>query len=164
MTQVKGEDKLKTSNMIKDINILKAREEGRQESEALDRDKEVESVMIVTTPPSKGVKSRKRKREVEELSSPSADAVSEKNLRQTAPMILARRKTAAYKSSSEPRRLAEVVKEIEVSISLATEEDFREGKLEKGFDEWTTMGSGCWQRMDLERASGYRQTSDQRPS
>ena len=47
-------------------------------------------MMIVTTPPSKGGKSRKRKREVEELSSPSADAVSEKNLRETAPMILAR--------------------------------------------------------------------------
>ena len=82
-------------------------------------------MMIVTTPPSKGVKSRKRKREVEELNSPPADAVSEKNLRETAAMILARWKTAAYKSSCEPRRLAEVVKEIEVSTSLATEEDFR---------------------------------------
>ena len=71
--------------------------------------------MIVTTPPSKGVKSRKRKSEVEELGSPSADAVSEKNLRETAPMILARWKIAAYKSSSEPRRLAEVVKERERS-------------------------------------------------
>ena len=84
--------------------------------------------MVVTTPPSKGVKSRKKKREVEELNSPSADAVSEKNLRETAPMILARWETAAYKSSSEPRRLAEVVKEIEVSTSLATEEDFRPQK------------------------------------
>ena len=121
--------------------------------EGSDRDKKIESVMIVTTPPSKGMKSRKRKREVEELSSPSVDAVSEKNLRETAPMILARWKTAAYKSSSEPRRLAEVVKEIEV-----------EGRLEKGFDELTNMGSGCWQRMDLERISGYWQTSNQRPS
>ena len=43
-------------------------------------------------------------------------------------MILARWKTAAYKSSSEPRRLAEQVKEIEVSTSLATEEDFRPQK------------------------------------
>ena len=33
---------------------------------------------------------RKRKRETEELSSPSADAVSENNLKETAPMILAR--------------------------------------------------------------------------
>ena len=84
--------------------------------------------MIVTTPPSKGVKSRKRKIEVEELSSPSADAVSETSLRETAPMILARWKTAAYKSSSEPRKLAEVVKEIEVSTILATEEDFKPQK------------------------------------
>ena len=38
-------------------------------------------------------------------------------------MILARWKTAAYKSSSEPRRLAEVVEEIEVSTNLVTEED-----------------------------------------
>ena len=84
--------------------------------------------MIVTTTPSKGVKSRKRKREVEELNSPSADAVSEKNFRENAPMSLARWKTAAYKSSSQPRRLAEVVKEIEVSTSLATEEDFKPQK------------------------------------
>ena len=114
MIKVKGEDKLKTRNMIKDINLLKAREGERQDSEGLDWDKEVESVSIVMTPPSKGVNSRKRKREVEELSSLSADAVS-------APMILPRWKTAAYKSSSEPRRLAEVVKAIEVSTSLATE-------------------------------------------
>ena len=69
--------------------------------EGSDPDKEIESVMIVTTPPSKGMKSRKRKWEVEELSSPSVDAVSEKNLRETSPMILARWKTAAYTSSSE---------------------------------------------------------------
>ena len=85
-------------------------------------------MMIVKMPPSKGVKSRKRKREVEELSSPLADAVSEKNLRETAPMFLARWKIAAYKSSPEPRRLAEVVKEIEVSTSLATGEDFKPQK------------------------------------
>ena len=96
--------------------------------EGSDWDGEIESVMIVTTPPSKGMKSRKRKREMEELSSPSVDAVSEKNLRETAPMILARWKTAAYKSSSEPRRLAEIVKEIEVSTSLVTEEDFKHQK------------------------------------
>ena len=82
----------------------------------------------VTTAPSKGVKSRKRKREVEELNSPSADAVSEKNLRETVPLVLARWKITAYKGSSELRRLAEVVKEIEVSTSLATEEDFRPQK------------------------------------
>ena len=97
--------------------------------EGSDRDKEIESAMIVTTPPSKGIKSRNRKREVEELSSPSVDAVSEKNLRETAPMILVRWKTAAYKSSFEPRRLAEVVKEIEVSTSLVTEQDFKPQKV-----------------------------------
>ena len=126
--KAKGEDKIKTSIMIKSTNILKARAGGRQELEGSDRDREIESVMIVTTPPSKGMKSRKRKREMEELSSPSVDAVSEKNLRETAPMILARWKTAAYKGSSEPRRLAEIVKEIEVSTSLITEEDFKPQK------------------------------------
>ena len=136
MIKVEGDDKLKTSNMIKDINILKARVGGRQDSEGLDRDKEVESVMIVTTPPSKGVKSRKRKREVEEL-----DAVSEKNLRETAAMNLARWKTGAYKSSSEPRRLAELVKEIEVSTSLASEEDFRP---QKAFSKKGSTNGQTW--------------------
>ena len=37
----------------------------RQELEGLDGDKEAESVMITATPPSKDVKSRKKKREVE---------------------------------------------------------------------------------------------------
>ena len=93
--------------------------------EELDGDKDVESVMITATPPRRDVKSRKRKREVERLGSPSADAVSEKNLRETALMVLARWKTSAYKSSSEPRKLLEVEKEMEVSASLTTEEDFR---------------------------------------
>ena len=82
--------------------------------------------MVVMTPPSKGLRSRKRKREVEELNSPSADAVSEKNLRDT--MVLARRKTMARNGSSEPMWLAEVVKQMEVSTSLATKEDFRPQK------------------------------------
>ena len=103
--KIEGEDKIKTSNIIKSTNILKARSGGRQELEGSDRDGEIESVMVVTTPPSKGMKSRKRKREMEELSSPSVNAVSEKNLRETAPMILARWRTSAYKNSSEPRRL-----------------------------------------------------------
>ena len=96
-------DKVGTSHIIKSTNILKARTGGRQELEGLDG--EVESVMITTTPPSKDVRSRKRKREVEGLGSPSVDAVSEKNLRETAPMVLARWKTVAYKSSYEPRKL-----------------------------------------------------------
>ena len=91
-------------------------------------DREVESVMIAATLPSRGVKYRKRKREVEELSSFSADADSEKNLRETCPMFLARWKTAAYKGGSKPRKLTEVVKEMEVSTGLATEEDFKPTK------------------------------------
>ena len=71
------------------------------------------------------MRSRKRRRETEKLSSPSADAVSEKNLKETAPMILARWKTAAYKGSSAPRKLAEVMKGMEVSTSSAKEEDYR---------------------------------------
>ena len=67
-------------------------------------------MMIVATPPSRGIRSRKRRRETEELSSPSADAVSEKNLKEAALMILARWKTAAYKGSSAPRKLGEVMK------------------------------------------------------
>ena len=114
--------------MIKSTNILKARAGRSHELEGSDWDGEIESVMIVTTPSSKGTKSRKRKREMEELSSPSVDAVSEKNLRETASMILARWKTTAYKSSSGPRRLTEIAKEIEASTSLVTEEDFKPQK------------------------------------
>ena len=121
---VKG-DKVGTSNMIKSINILKARAGGRQELEGLDTDREVESVMITTAPSSRDVKTRKRKREVEGLSSPSADAVSEGNLGETAPMVLARCKTAAYKSNTELRRPLEVEREIEVSTSSTSEEDPR---------------------------------------
>ena len=128
INKVEGEDKIKTSNMIKSTNIFKARAGEGHELEGSDRDGEIESVMVVTTPPSKGMKSRKRKREMEELSSPSVDAVSEKNLRETAPMILARWKTTAYKSSSGPRRLTEIAKEIEASTSLVMEEDFKPQK------------------------------------
>ena len=66
----------------------------------------------------------KRKGEVEE-GSPSAEAVSEANLRQTDPVILARWKTAAYKDNSASRRLAEVVVEIEATPGSRTEEDFK---------------------------------------
>ena len=93
--------------------------------EGLDGDKEVESVMITTTPSSKDVRSRKRKRDVEGLGSPSADAVLERKLRETASMILARWKTAAYKSSYEPRKLLDVEKEMEIPTSSTTEEDFK---------------------------------------
>ena len=56
---------------------------------AEDLENEADSMMSMATPPSKGVRSRKRKREVEEAS-PSAEAVSEKSLKETAPMVLAR--------------------------------------------------------------------------
>ena len=114
-------DKVGTSNMVKSTNILKARAGGRQELEGLEVDREVESVMIATT--------RKRKREVEGLGSPYVDAVSEGNLRETAPMVLARCKTAAYKSSSELRRPLEVEREIEASTSSTSEEDFKPQKI-----------------------------------
>ena len=80
--------------------------------------------MIVTTPLSKGVRSGKRKREVEEAS-PSAEAVLENNLKETAPMALARWKTAAYKSNSAARRLAEMLVEMEASTTPRKEEDFK---------------------------------------
>ena len=130
--------------------------------EGSDRDGEIESVMIVTTPPSKGMKSRKRKREMEELSIPSVDAVSEKNLRETAPMILARWKTAAYKNSSEPRRLAEIMKEIEVSTSLVTEEDFKPQKA--GAKKGSTNGQTWEVDMGREWISSEHQAIGKRVS
>ena len=141
--KIEGEDTIKTSNMIKSTIILKARAGGRHELEGSDRYVEIESVMIVTTPPSKGMKSRKSKREMEELSSPSVDAVSENNLRETAPMIFARWKTTAYKSSSGPRRLTEIAKEIEASTTLVTEEDFKPRKA--GSKKGSTSGQ-TWER------------------
>ena len=39
MIRIGRDDKTKTINMIKDTNILKARERGRQDLERLDRDK-----------------------------------------------------------------------------------------------------------------------------
>ena len=77
----------------------------------------------MTTPPSKGKRSRKRKRQTK--ASPSADAVLVKNLKETAPMILARGKTAAYNSGSAPRRLTEVLREMEASTTSGTEDDFK---------------------------------------
>ena len=51
--------RIKTSKIIKNTNILKVRAWGRQELEGLDGDKQVESVMITTTPRSRDVKSCK---------------------------------------------------------------------------------------------------------
>ena len=125
--------------------------------EGLDGDKEVESVMITATPPSKDVKSGKRKREVEGLGSPSADTVSEKNLRETAPMVLARWKTAAYKSSYEPRKLLEVEREMEVSTNSTTEEDFKpqKTKMKRG----STSGQTWEEDVGEEWASNEHQAT-----
>ena len=111
---VEVDHKNKTSNMIK-------------ESEKRDLDKEVKSVMVVKTPPSRGVRSRKRKREAEEAS-PSVNAVSEKNLKEKAPMIQARWKTAAYKGGSAARKLTQVMVEVEASTTPGKEEDFKPQK------------------------------------
>ena len=158
-------DKVETSNIIKSTNILKARAGGRQELEGLDGDKEVESVMITATPPSRDVKSRKRKREVDGLGSPSADAVSEKNLmRETAPMVLARCKTAAYKSSAEPRKPLEMEKEMEVSTNSTSEEDFRPQKtnMKRGSTSgqtWEVDVGKNWVSKE-HQATGKQVTSD----
>ena len=55
INKIEGEDKIKTSNMIKSTNILKARAGWRHELEGSDREGEIESVMVVTTPSSKEV-------------------------------------------------------------------------------------------------------------
>ena len=47
-----------TNIIIKDIHIRKDSEQKRQESDEGDLDKEVDSVMIMTTPRSKGMRSR----------------------------------------------------------------------------------------------------------
>ena len=132
--------------------------------EGLGGDKEVESVMVTTTPPSKDVRSRKRKRDVEGLGSPSADAVSEKNLRETAPMVLARWKTAAYKSSYEPRKLLDVEKEMEIPASSAREEDFKPQriKMKRGSTSgqtWEVDVGNEWVSNE-HQATGKQVTSD----
>ena len=81
----------------------------------------------MATPPSEEIRSGQRKRETEEAC-PSADAVSEKNLKETAPMILARGTTAAYKGGSAARKLTEVMVEVEASTTPGNEEDFKPQK------------------------------------
>ena len=118
----------------------------------------------MATPPSKGIRYRKRRRETEELSSPPADAVSGKNLKETAPMILARWKTAAYRGSSAPRKLAEVMKGLEVSTYLTTEEDFRpqKAKTKRGSTSgqtWEVDGGKEWPS-NQHQATGKQVASD----
>ena len=130
-------------------------EKGEARVGKADRDKEVESGMIMAPPPSKPIRSRKRRRETEELSSPSADAVSEKNLKETTLMILARWKTAASKGSSAPRKLAKVMKGMEVSTSSATEEEFRPQKAN------TKRGSTSGQTWEVDVGKEWLSTEHQ---
>ena len=76
--------------------VLETRNRRRQDSEEGGHEKEAASMMIVSTTPNKESKSKKRKRELKE-GSPPTEAVSEANLKETAPMVLARWKTASYK-------------------------------------------------------------------
>ena len=70
-------------------------------------------------------------------------------------MILARWKTTAYKSSSGPRRLTEIAKEIEVSTSLVTEEDFKPQKA--GLKKGSTSGQTWEVDVGRERISSEHQ-------
>ena len=76
--------------------------------------------------------------------------VSEKNLKETAPMILARWKTAAYKDSSVPRKLAEVMKGMKVA-----EEDFRPQKAN------TKRGSTSGQTWEVDVGKEWLSTQHQ---
>ena len=74
-------------------------------------------------------------------------------------MILARWKTAAYKSSSEPRKLAEAVKEIVVSTSLTTEEDFNSQKGSTNGQTWEVDVGKEWISSEYQ-AIGKQVASD----
>ena len=79
-------------------------------------------------------------------------------------MIFKRWKSATYKGSSEPRKLAEVMKKMEVPTNLATEEDFRPQKAN------TKRGSMSGQMWEVDvgkewissehQATGKQVTSD----
>ena len=80
-----------TNIKIEALNISKAREGGGKS-----RKREIWiKKWIVTPPPSKRVRSKKRKREVEDAS-PSVEAVSLKNFKETASIVLARWKITAH--------------------------------------------------------------------
>ena len=98
------------------------------------------------------------------MGSPSADAVSEKNLIETAPMVLARWKTAACKSSYEPRKLLEVEREMEVPTNSTTEEDFKpqRTKMKRGSTSrqtWEVDVGKEWVSNE-HQATGKQVTSD----
>ena len=103
------------------------------------------------------MRSRKKKRDVEGLGSPSADAVSKKNLRETAPMVLARWKTAAYKSSYEPKKLLDVEREMEIPTSSTTEEDFKPQRIK--MKRGSTSGQTWEVEVGKERVSSEHQAT-----
>ena len=70
-------------------------------------------------------------------------------------MVLARWKTAAYKSGSEPRKLPELEKEMEVSASLTTEEDCRPQKTN------TKRGSTSGQTWEVDIGKEWISSGDQ---
>ena len=70
-------------------------------------------------------------------------------------MILARWKTAFYKVSSAPRKLAVVMKGMEVSTSLLTEEDFRRQKAN------TKRGSTSGQKWEVDVGKEWLSTQHQ---
>ena len=70
-------------------------------------------------------------------------------------MILVRWKTAAYKSSSAPRKLAEVMEGMEASATLITEEKFRPQKAN------TKRGSTSGQTWDVNVDKKRLSTQDQ---
>ena len=70
-------------------------------------------------------------------------------------MILARWKTAAYKGSSAPWKLAEVMKGMEVSTSSTTEEDFRSQKAN------TKRGSTSGQTWEVDVGKEWLSTEHQ---
>ena len=72
-----------------------------------------------------------------------------------APMILARWKTAAYKGSSAPGKLAEVMKVMEVSTYLTTEEVFRPQKAN------TKSGSTSGRTWDVDVGKEWPSTQHQ---
>ena len=80
---------------------------------------------------------------MEELS-PSAEAVSDAKLRQTAPMMLATWKTAVNKDNSTSRRLAEKIIEMEATPDSRTEEDFKPQRVK------TKRGSNCWRTWEMD--------------
>ena len=84
----------------------------------------------------------------------SVDAVSVKTLKETVPMILARLKTAAYKSSSAPRKLAEVLRENEASTGM--EEVYKPQKA----NPKTGLTSGqTWEERQTSARSGFRRNT-----